>query len=413
MHIYKNTLPHKYTHSNFLSPYLYYISDESLYKTNIFSLVSECIRKVDTLDILSIDILGSSIVLVYRNKIIISDKKNKDKEINILVKKYLLIDDDILVLSPKNVLYKISKNLSKDFTCVCLSEDITDFCVSDKFLYLVSKNKIFKKYLLSYKISLSSPMLVINTGNTDIVIGVEIRKYFYISYDKYIEVYDINEDILLLKYRYNTSEGFHIFRCNKIYLVDKDVLILEEYPMIIYQGRVREIYQNNEEDILISNEYIIINHKEVLINDKKIIRHSTSILKDLNTSIVIRSTDTEKSIINKYDTEILDRYRILYYELSTLNDSLVLKKDKLDILYNEVDKKIKDHIKKKEGIKRRMRDLNKKYEEVLGKITIEGGDIKKYIGVVEEEMKKKTKKTDEKYLRILKMQKELLKKKVM
>ncbi|KAK6090221.1 hypothetical protein P3W45_000769 [Vairimorpha bombi] len=355
MHIYKNTLPHKYTHSNFLSPYLYYISDESLYKTNIFSLVSECIRKVDTLDILSIDILGS-------------------------IKKYLLIDDDILVLSPKNVLYKISKNLSKDFTCVCLSEDITDFCVSDKFLYLVSKNKIFKKYLLSYKISLSSPMLVINTGNTDIVIGVEIRKYFYISYDKYIEVYDINEDILLLKYRYNTSEGFHIFRCNKIYLVDKDVLILEEYPMIIYQGRVREIYQNNEEDILISNEYIIINHKEVLINDKKIIRHSTSILKDLNTSIVIRSTDTEKSIINKYDTEILDRYRILYYELSTLNDSLVLKKDKLDILYNE--------------------------------ITIEGGDIKKYIGVVEEEMKKKTKKTDEKYLRILKMQKELLKKKV-
>ncbi|WUR03766.1 WD40 repeat domain-containing protein [Vairimorpha necatrix] len=424
MHFYKNTSLKDLSHSVYKNPFLYFIRNGELYKQNLFKNSSELINKVETLNLLGLDFLGSDLIFIYKDKILYnSNSINHIYKrilfnflplffmIFIIIKKYSIFGDLILIINNKNQLVGILKTVS-----YILSENIRDFTLDSQFIWVVdTNNKVYKKYFYTNmtSINLNNPLNIIKMDSEESIEFIEVNKNIFLFYKSSVEVYEISDKILILKYKYNTSD-YKIYNCNKLYLVDKDTIVLKDYPSIIIRGRMECIYKDQDEDILLSKDQIIINSKEIKKDKNEKISYIPKIINNLDnlrTTFIIDSKDN-KQILKKFDQEVLDKYRKFYYELITTNDSLILKKQKIDELYKKVNERILRQEKRKEELELRIEELSNKYKKILKKVKINGKDIYKYIEILRDEMKKERECIDEKDIRIMRIQRDLLIKKI-
>ena len=407
MHFFKNTFLHNnISHAVYKSPYLYYTHNLKLSKYNTSkNQQPEIVKDVETINLISLDFIEDELIFIYQDKIVW-----KENTIYVIVKKYVIYQKLLMILNNKNQIVVVKCNSS-----YILCENVIDFTVDNYHLWIISTDyKIYKKYFYESitHINLNNPLNIINISNKSLMVQIEVNKNIYLFYKNCVEVFDILNDILVLKYRYNTK-NYNIYNLNKLYLVDNDTLELCEYPKIILKGKIDYAYKDKDKDIIISKENIIYIQKEVnkIQENYKNSNKWNSVLDNLKTTFVIDSSD-EKYIYKKFEEEVLDRYRKMYYELTTLNDSLLLKKNKLEELFEKVNIKIKKYEKRKLDIEKRIKDVSNRYYNVLSTVKVNAKDFYKILDILKNEIGKKTGLNNEKYVRMLKMQKELLKNKI-
>ncbi|EOB11352.1 hypothetical protein NBO_1256g0001 [Nosema bombycis CQ1] len=268
----------------------------------------------------------------------------------------------------------------------------------------------------------------------------------YLCYNNFIEVYNINDNILNLIYKYNTTNYKIIEGDNKIYCLDKTLNLLGEYPKVV----INNLIENKIGKVCLSKgKMYVIDESEVKggyyeggskvglrgykglgnnglrsrslpsTSSPSISQSSPSLpqpslsdlLFSLRSDFEIKSNSNKDSILKDFDSLILDKYRRFYLELSTINDSILEKKKVLDKSEIKILERIKVLDLKKIEILEKIKGKMEKYNEILRKTKINGKEINKNY----EELKKKLKEKQEKskFREELVIQRRLLTRKMM
>ncbi|EOB15426.1 hypothetical protein NBO_4g0054, partial [Nosema bombycis CQ1] len=232
-----------------------------------------------------------------------------------------------------------------------------DFCLNQDFTFILDNSGfIFKTFsiLFTDSLNLRKPMKIIPEP-TEKPNKIFIISYLYLCYNNFIEVYNINDNILNLIYKYNITNYKIIEGDNKIYCLDKTLNLLGEYPKVV----INNLIENKIGKVCLSKgKMYVIDESEgvgegnkggskVGCNSRPLpsmppspsIPPSTSIppspsltdlLFSLRSDFEIKSNSNKDSILKDFDSLILDKYRRFYLELSTINDSILEKKKVLD-----------------------------------------------------------------------------------
>lgn len=270
------------------------------------------------------------------------------------INKYYIIDDDIIcenyIITTDNnkhidYIYRIIskdiaiitkiKNIINIFNKVVMNEDNNMYYdidnkiminiinkkkyINNKYRVICDKNDVYEQFIKYYEIYLNSIRNINKYINYDIYSKIKNKKdniYYYIEYDKYIDITDNS----LYKVSYYKSNIYNYITTNKY--------IDDYYDKILYNDKnIDNIINNN------GNSYYDLYYK-IFINDitnKKYINHDIKICCDINIIYTI--------FMNEYNIK------------SNISNNLsnVIKNDKNNITRKKLGKNIKNIIFDRDG----------------------------------------------------------------
>lgn len=255
--------------------------------------------------------------------------------------------------------------------------------------------------------------------------GIVVRgQRLYLSYDNGFEVYDIHRNVLVLNYTYRTCD-FSLVVSGNVFCIEDNLLVVDEAPQIIANVRIQRLFGRTG----------ISADKIVFIRERgEAERHGVQLLKEGNASCrareMLRMVDVDfkvgdiewrgegkvpektflviQKVVNDFESRVLDGYRRMYFELMTLNESFGEKMRGLCAENREMLSRADVLDERKGRVVERLRRLNDRMEEVVSGMRIDGGEVLELASRVSRTMDGLGPKRYEKYSKILRMQREIL-----
>ncbi|WEL38023.1 clathrin [Encephalitozoon hellem] len=318
---------------------------------------------------------------------------------------------------------------------VAREDEIVDFTIDDGSSWFLSKSgRIYHthSFVVSRTVLLSRPIRMIPEptyfdGSINKIVAKKGK--MYVCYNEGFEVYDIGRDILVLNYTYRTRD-FELHASSDVYCLEKNLLVVNEMPRVIASVRVHKMFG----DVGISRDRILFIKKSDedervgtrLLKEgdadervKRMFRITENEIKIPEIELSENGKDvSEKSFLmiqkmaNDFESKVLDVYRKIYFELLTLNESFGEKMVGLSAENDLILKKVEVLDKKKNELMARLQSLSEKMGSAVARIKIDGSRMKKLAKMVEDAVDGIRFKRYERYSRVLKLQREVLNRKV-
>ncbi|UYI28237.1 putative clathrin [Encephalitozoon cuniculi] len=318
---------------------------------------------------------------------------------------------------------------------VAREDEIIDFTIEDGSSWFLSRSgRIYHthSFVASRMALLHKPVRMIPEptyfdGDINRILAKKNR--MYVCYGGGFEVYDIGKDVLVLNYTYRTRD-FELHAFESVYCLEKNLLVVDEMPRMIAGVRVHKMFGN----IGISRDRVLFVKNAV--EDE---RTGVKLLKEGDADTRVREMFrmveneikvpeiklaengrevSEKSLlmiqkmVNELESKILDVYRRIYFELVTLNESFDEKMAGLNAENDLILKRVEVLDKKKNELMARLQRLGEKMEDVVSGIKIDGNKVRRLTAMVDGAIDGIAFKRYEKYSKILKLQREILTRKV-
>ncbi|ADM11041.1 uncharacterized protein Eint_020400 [Encephalitozoon intestinalis ATCC 50506] len=318
---------------------------------------------------------------------------------------------------------------------VAKEDEIIDFAIEDGVSWFLSQSgRIYRthSFVISRVVLLNRPVRMIPEpsyfdGTINKILAKRGR--LYVCYEEGFEVYDIGKDVLVLNYTYKTRD-FELYAWENVYCLESNLLIVDEMPRVIASVRVHKMFG----DIGISRDRILFIKRveECKRADVKLLKEEDA---DKRTKEMFRIVENDikipeielsengrevsekgflivQKMINEFESKILDVYRRIYFELVTLNESFGEKITGLNAENDLILRKVEVLDRRKNDLVERLQKLSEKMEDVVSRIQIDGSKTRRLAKMVDKAIDEISYKKYEKYSRILKLQREVLNRKM-
>lgn len=317
---------------------------------------------------------------------------------------------------------------------IAREDEIVDFTVDgESSWFLSSSGRIYHthSFVVSRTALLSRPVRMLPEpvyfeGAISRILAKNGR--MYVCYSEGFEVYDIKKGALMLSYTYRTSD-FELHASTSVYCLENKLVVADDAPRIIADVRVHRMFG----DVGISRDKVLFVKKRAqgkgagvgLLKEqdpdtrvREMFRVIENEIKVPDVEVSPEGNASERSLlmiqkmVNEFESRILDVYRRIYFELVTLNETFDQKIEGLNTENNLILKTVEILDERKNRVVERLRSLGEKMEKVVSGIRIDGGRVKELSAKVDKAIGEMVFGRYEKYSKILKMQREILSRKV-
>ncbi|AFN82513.1 hypothetical protein EROM_020380 [Encephalitozoon romaleae SJ-2008] len=318
---------------------------------------------------------------------------------------------------------------------VAREDEIIDFSIDGgSSWFLARSGRIYHthSFVISRTVLLNKPVRMIPepTYFDGSINRIMARKgKMYVCYDEGFEMYDIGKDVLVLNYTYRTQD-FELHASSDVYCLEKNLLVVNEVPRVIASVRVHKMFG----DVGISRDRILfvkrskrdertdirlLKEEDAEVRTREMFRVVENEIRIPEIELSENGKDaSEKSflmiqkMINEFESKVLDVYRRIYFELVTLNESFSEKIIGLTAENDLILRKVEVLDKKKNELMARLQRLGEKMSSTVSRVKIDGSRMKRLAKMVEVAIDGTGFKRYEKYSKILKLQREVLNRKV-
>lgn len=312
-------------------------------------------------------------------------------------------------------------------------DDIIDLFVTDISSWFLSRSgNIYQShsFVLTRNALLHKPikMLPEPTTFSGEAFGLIVRENrLYLSYEDGFEMYNIFSNVLILAYTYKTS-NFELVESGRVFCIEENLLMVEDAPRMVSNVRVQKLFGgvgvSSDRVLFIREDRSDVKGGMKLLKEGDSLTRVNEMFKPLTTNFKVPDipSDEEKisektflmvqKVINDFESRILDGHRKIYFELVTLNESFSEKIDGLSAENKAILKKADVLDERKNDLVSRLRNLNDRMDAILSDIMIDGNCVRMLIDKVNASVDGIESKRYEKYAKILRMQREILSRRV-
>jgi len=245
----------------------------------------------------------------------------------------------------------------------------------------------------------------------------------YVCYEEGIEVYDVRKNVLMLNYTYKVL-NYELSVFESVFCMGDELVVAGDAPVVVANVRVQKMYGS----VGVANDKILFVRRDDAVEKcrVKLLKESDACARveemfrmTIGNKVEIpeagewsgmaeRVALTAQKVVNDFGSKMVDAYRGIYFELTSLNESFREKVESLNFENEVILRKAEGLDMKKSELVSRLQMLNERMRQALCMIRIDASGHREMIQKINKTIDGVKFKKHEKYSKILKMQREIL-----